>query len=86
MNIVLLIKALIAKLGEHALKISPLLIILYAIFNIYTTVLGYLSVEEQQVAYQDSVKYRTRSFTVGFVMSSLVIVVSSIYFYANLKL
>ena len=86
MNIVLLIKALIAKLGEHALKISPLLIILYAIFNIYTTVLGYMSVEDQQNEYQDRVKYRTRSFKAGFVISSLVILISSIYFYANLKL
>ncbi len=86
MNMILLIKALIAKLGEHAIKMSPLLIIIYAIYNMATNVLGYMTLEEHKNEHRDTIKYRKNTFIVGMVMSGLVILISSIYFYTNLKL
>jgi hypothetical protein len=76
---------LFAKLSKIALKASPLLIIFYAIYNLYISVLGYMTVEEQSVDYKKTVKNRENSFIVGIVFSLFVILISATYGFSLFK-
>jgi hypothetical protein len=67
------------KISEIALKYSPLFIIVYAIYNLSTSVLGYMTVEEQSDDYKEKFKSRMNAFIVGIVASLLVIFLTSIH-------
>ena len=72
------------KISKIALKLSPILLIVYGIYNLYTSVLGYMTVEEQNVNYKEKFKNRINSFIVGIVISLIFILLSAIYTFNKL--
>ena len=63
-------------------KIFPLIIVFYAIFNIYTSVLGYMTFYDHQIDLRNTFIYRKNSFVANLVISCLLLLISSILFYS----
>lgn len=79
---------LLAKLNALSLKLVPVLVIFYAIFNIYTSSIGYMTINDQSATYRLTSKARSRksSFVANLVISCIVLFISSIYLYSIWRL